>query len=116
VVAVETGSVAAEDELAIDAEVRLADISTRSVTELEQLGPFGMGNRRPILAASRVELAGPPRKMGEGERHLSLTLRQYGVTIRAVALRMNGPTSRRLRLNFSVCFQLVINRFNGQEQ
>ena len=44
-----------------------------------------MGNRRPILAASRVELAGPPRKMGEGDRHLALSLRQYGVTIRAVA-------------------------------
>ncbi len=107
-----------QDDLKIDAEVRLADINSRSVLELEQLGPFGMGNRRPILAASRVELAGPPRKMGEGERHLALTLRQYGVTIRAVAfgraewaeeLANAGP-------NFSVCFQPVINRFNGQER
>lgn len=106
------------DEIRIDAEVRLADINTRSVLELEQLGPFGMQNRRPILAASRVELAGPPKKMGEGERHLALTLRQYGVTIRAVAfgraewaeeLAAAGP-------NFSICFQPVINRFNGQER
>ncbi len=118
VVSTDTVLAAVEDELAIDAEVRLADVSVRSVTELEQLGPFGMGNRRPILAASRVELAGPPRKMGEGDRHLALTLRQYGVTIRAVAfgraewaeeLAACGP-------NFSVCFQPVINRFNGQER
>lgn len=117
VVSTQTAGVRLEDELHIDAEVRLADLNVRSVTELEQLGPFGMGNRRPILSASRVELAGPPKKIGEGERHLSLTLRQYGATIRAVAfgkaewaeeLAAAGP-------NFSVCFQPVINRFNGRE-
>jgi single-stranded-DNA-specific exonuclease len=117
-VAADANAPAPVDEIRIDAEVRLADINTRSVLELEQLGPFGMQNRRPILAASRVELAGPPKKMGEGERHLALTLRQYGVTIRAVAfgraewaeeLAVAGP-------NFSICFQPVINRFNGQER
>lgn len=118
VVSTENHSTATNDDLVIDAEVRLADITTRSVLELERLGPFGIGNRRPILAASRVELAGPPRKIGEGERHLALTLRQYGTTIRAVAfgraewaeeLAAAGP-------NFSICFQPVINRFNGQER
>ncbi|MFO0919640.1 MAG: single-stranded-DNA-specific exonuclease RecJ [Planctomycetaceae bacterium] len=107
-----------QDDLKIDAEVRLADVNTRSVLELEQLGPFGMGNRRPILAASRVELAGPPKKMGEGERHLSLTLRQYGVTIRAVAFG-RGEWAEEIAAagpDFSVCFQPVINRFNGQER
>ncbi len=118
IVTAEVGPTPAHDDLDIDAEVRLADISVRAVTELEQLGPFGIGNRRPILSAARVELAGPPRKIGEGERHLSLSLRQYGSTIRAVAfgraewaeeLAAAGP-------NFSICFQPVINRFNGQER
>lgn len=118
VVTAEVGPTPAHDDLDIDAEVRLADVSVRAVTELEQLGPFGIGNRRPILSAARVELAGPPRKIGEGERHLSLLLRQYGSTIRAVAfgraewaeeLAAAGP-------NFSICFQPVINRFNGQER
>lgn len=107
-----------DKELCIDAEVRLADITTRSVLELEQLGPFGIGNPRPVLAASRVELAGPPRKIGEGERHLAVTFKQYGSTIRGVAfgkgewadeLANAGPS-------FSICFQPVINRFNGQER
>jgi len=116
VVSTQTDNIPFEDDLSIDAEVRLGDLSVKSVTELEQLGPFGMGNRRPILSASRVELAGSPKKIGEGERHLSLTLKQYGSTIRAVAfgkaewaeeLAAAGP-------HFSVCFQPVINRFNGR--
>lgn len=116
VVASERASADVDDELVIDAEVRFADVNVRSVTELEQLGPFGVGNRRPILAASRVELAGPPRKIGEGERHLSLMLRQYGVTLRAVAFGRAEWADELAAADphFSICFQPVINRFNGQ--
>ncbi|MSR58536.1 MAG: single-stranded-DNA-specific exonuclease RecJ [Planctomycetaceae bacterium] len=104
-------------ELKIDAEVRLADLTVRAVTELDRLGPFGRSNPRPVLASSRVELAEAPRKMGEGERHLSLKLRHYGKTMRAVAFgkaewadqiaAVAGP--------ISISFAPSINRFRGQE-
>jgi single-stranded-DNA-specific exonuclease len=107
----------ADLELRIDAEVRLADLTLRAVTELDRLGPFGRSNPRPVLASTRVELAEPPRKMGEGERHLDLRVRHYGKVMRAIAFgrgewadeiaAVNGP--------FSVCFAANINRFRGQE-
>jgi single-stranded-DNA-specific exonuclease len=107
----------ADLELRIDAEVRLADLTLRAVTELDRLGPFGRANPRPVLASTRVELAEPPRKMGEGERHLDLRVRHYGKVMRAIAFgrgewadeiaAVNGP--------FSVCFAANINRFRGQE-
>ncbi len=107
----------ADLEVQIDAEVRLADLTLRAVTELERLGPFGRANPRPVLASTNVELAEPPRKMGEGERHLDLRLRHYGKIMRAIAFgrgewadeiaAVNGP--------FSISFAANINRFRGQE-
>ncbi len=104
-------------ELPVDAEVRLADVTYRAVRELDRLGPFGQKNPRPVFAASRIELAGPPRKMGEGERHLSLMVRQHGTTLRAIAFgrgewadeitAANGP--------LSISFAPMINRFRGRE-
>jgi single-stranded-DNA-specific exonuclease len=103
-------------ELRIDAEVRLADLTIKAVDELERLGPFGRANPRPVLASTRVELAEPPRKMGEGERHLNLRVRHYGKVLRAIAFgraewadeiaAVQGP--------FSICFAAGINRFRGQ--
>ena len=107
----------AEDvELAVDAEVRLQDITARAVEQLEHLGPFGAANGRPMFAASGVQLAAPPKKMGEGERHLSLLVRQHGESLRAVAFG-RGEWADEMAAhhgNFDICFQPVINRFRGQ--
>ncbi len=104
-------------EQLVDAEVRLADLTVKSINELELLGPFGAENRRPVFVASHCELAGAPKKMGEGERHLSLQVRHFGVTMRGIAFgkgewadeiaAVNGP--------ISICFQPTINRFRGRE-
>lgn len=106
-----------DGELRIDAEVRLADVSHRAVFELDQLGPFGSSNPRPIFAASSVELAETPRKMGQGEQHLSLKVRQFGTVLRAIAFG-RGEWADRIaaqQVPFSICFQPIINRFRGQE-
>lgn len=104
-------------ELAIDAEVLLSDITLRSVLDIQKLGPFGAANPRPIFVASNVELVSPPKKMGEGERHLSIFVRQFGQRMRGVAFGKadwademashDGP--------IAICFQPVINRFQGRE-
>jgi single-stranded-DNA-specific exonuclease len=108
----------AAGELSIAAEVRLADVTHKAIQDLEQLGPFGAENRRPLFAATEVELVGSPRKMGEGERHLSLLVRQFGTTLRGVAFgkadwadelaAAGGPVS--------ICFEPTINAFRGEER
>lgn len=107
-----------ESELKIDAEIRLADLNVRSITDLERLGPFGAHNPRPVFVASGVQFASPPKKMGEGERHLSIQVRQFGETMRGVAFgkgewadEMNQVTGP-----ISICFQPTINRFQGRER
>jgi single-stranded-DNA-specific exonuclease len=104
-------------ELAVDAEVSLADLTPKAVKELEDLGPFGCDHARPVFATSRVELAEPPQTMGNGDRHLSLKVRQAGKVMRAVAFgkaewakdlaACSGP--------ISVCFKPGLNRYRGYE-
>lgn len=104
-------------EVAIDAEVRLADLTYDAVTRIEQLGPFGAEHRRPVFSASRVDVVGQPSKMGEGERHLSLRVKHYGKVIRAIAFGQ-GEWADEIKAaggQISICFAPTINRFRGQE-
>ena len=108
---------AQDTEISIDAEISLADLTNRAVRELERLGPFGSEHDRPVFAATGIRLAEPPHKMGQGERHLSLKVKQSNKTMRAIAFgraewademsKCTGP--------ISLCFAPIINRFRGYE-
>lgn len=104
-------------ELKVDAEVLLGDITLRSVVELERLGPFGSANLRPVFVASGIELASPPKKMGEGERHLSIFVKQFNTKMRGVAFGKGEWADEMAQHNgpISICFQPTINRFQGRE-
>ncbi|MBW3539695.1 MAG: single-stranded-DNA-specific exonuclease RecJ [Planctomycetes bacterium] len=105
-------------EIRIDAEVRLADVHRHAVVELDRLGPFGCENPKPVFAATNVELVEPPRRMGEGEHHLSLRVRQYGTVLRAIAFgrgewadeiaKCGGP--------LSIGFTAGLNTYKGFER
>ncbi|MCA9040774.1 MAG: single-stranded-DNA-specific exonuclease RecJ [Planctomycetaceae bacterium] len=106
-----------EEELWIDAEVRLADCTFNAIRELDRLGPFGEKNPRPTFAATRVELAEPPRKMGAGERHLSITLHQHGKRVKAIAFGRGEWADEMAQIKgpLSVSFAVNINSFRGQQ-
>jgi single-stranded-DNA-specific exonuclease len=103
-------------ELRIDGEVIFSALTPTIVTEIERLGPFGHGNARPMLCASNVTLAEPPKPIGNSGRHLGLRLRQHNVTLRGVAFgggewaaelaHADGP--------INVAFRPVINTFAGR--
>ncbi|GAB4150041.1 MAG: single-stranded-DNA-specific exonuclease RecJ [Planctomycetaceae bacterium] len=104
-------------EQTVDAEVQLSEVTLRAVRELDRLGPFGQANTRPVFAATRVELAGPPKTMGDGGRHLSLKVRQYGAQLRAVAFG-HGNWAEEIAEHggpIDLCFSANINRFRGRE-
>src|SRR5262249_42464488 len=71
--------------LTLDAEIPLSSVTPGLVNALTHLEPYGSGNPRPLFLAGGVELVGEPRRMGGGERHLSLRVRQHGRQYRAVA-------------------------------
>ncbi len=102
--------------LKIDAEASLQTLTLRTVKQLEQLAPFGQANRRPTLCARGVSLGNPPKRMGRGEKHLSVTLQQNEVKLRAVAFNQAEwvePMSN-LEGPMDVAFRPVLNEYNGR--
>jgi len=102
-------------EVLIHAEVPLSQLTIRTVKQIDSLAPFGAGNPRPVLSATNVELAGA-KKIGGGERHVSVKLKQSQVTLRAVAFgqaewvdewaQYDGPVD--------IAFHPVLNNYNGR--
>lgn len=103
--------------LHVDAEVLLSEVTRRAVEELNYLGPFGEANPVPRFAATNVELVEPPRTMGEGDRHLSIRIRQHKTVMRAVAFGRGEWAEEIAAVNgrLSVIFAPVINSFRGFE-
>jgi single-stranded-DNA-specific exonuclease len=104
-----------ERPLEIDMEVPLAHLSLGTVEELEKLAPFGMGNSRPVFCSTGVRLAEAPTRMGNGERHLALKLRQHNVELRCVAFGGGEWADQLDHENgvFDFAFRPVINRHRG---
>jgi single-stranded-DNA-specific exonuclease len=103
-------------QLAIDGEATLAGLTLDTVTQMERLAPFGHANRRPLLCATGVSLAEPPRTIGGGARHLAMNLVQHGAKVRGVAfggaewLDHLPPPGQ----PFHVAFKPKINEFRGR--
>ncbi len=108
---------AADLELTVDAEVSLADLTLQAVRELEQLGPFGCQNHRPIFVTSQVDVPDPPQRMGGGERHLSLRVAAFGKSLRAIAFGKGDWAEEIAQVDgpISVCYTATLNRFRGHE-
>ncbi|WP_168566477.1 single-stranded-DNA-specific exonuclease RecJ [Crateriforma spongiae] len=102
-------------EIVIDAEAPLTQLTLETMKHIDMMAPFGAGNPRPILMARDIRLDQPARRMGGGDRHLTVTLRQGERTIRGVAFgcgdwcdelnACEGP--------IEVAFRPVINEFRG---
>lgn len=103
-------------DLDIDAESTIGQITVAMIRDLERLAPFGQSNPRPVLCALNVKLDQEVRTMGNEGRHLSLTLRQDSATIRAVAF--NKPEWLELlqdtEASYDFAFEPMVNEFRGR--
>ncbi len=102
-------------ELTIDVETPLAALTHQTVSQIEQLAPFGCGNRRPVMCTSQVRLASRPKRMGGVGRHLSVELEQHGVKLRGVAFGAGDREEELAAIGgpLSIAFKPVINTFRG---
>jgi single-stranded-DNA-specific exonuclease len=100
--------------LRIDAPLSLKAITPDLVRGLDSLGPFGMGNPRPIFHASPVEIVDGPRSIKE--RHLSMTFNQEGRRFRAIAWRAAEQADflDRNRAGVNLAFSLERNEYKGE--
>jgi len=106
-----------ERSLEIDAEVRLAELSLRTVEWLEKLEPYGIGNPKPVLLASDVSVVGTPRPVGSRENHLQIRFSQQETVVKAIGWNLAerfqslAPGDR-----CSIAFLPTINEWNGRRE
>jgi single-stranded-DNA-specific exonuclease len=102
-------------EIRVDAEASLGQLNLETVKQMQMLAPFGAGNPRPVLFCGNVELDEPAKRMGGGDRHLTVKLRQGDKVIRGVAFSA-GDWCDELNATdgpIEIVYRPVINEFRG---
>ena len=97
-----------------DLEVDLGDVTRDLAHYMQYVGPFGMGNPRPVFVARNVELTGPPGVVKD--EHLKLKLRQGGARLEAIGFRLSQrvpPASLGLG-PVDIVFQVDEREFRGR--
>ena len=101
--------------LTLDAEISFADLSLDVITELEGLGPFGVGNPTPTFLTSGVSVL-EVRPLGRTGDHLRFLLDHDGKTLYAKAWRKAGKLSRiDAGQKVDVAHRPEINTWNGRQ-
>lgn len=103
-------------EITLDMEVPLHILNFNFVRSLEVMEPFGLGNPTPLFLASNLAVVGEPRKVGNGERHLSFRVQQgSGAAMNAIAFEQGDRLEELLSDQRRCClaFTPILNNYNG---
>ena len=103
--------------LMLDAEVPLAALTPRLVQDLDRLEPYGADNREPMFLAGDLQVEGEPRRVGQGERHLSFRVRQGRTALKAIAFGMAERAGELMEGGGACClaFTPKINEWQGRQ-
>src|SRR5690606_20911999 len=101
-------------ELRLESLAELRQINEALVRDLDRLGPFGQGNRRPLLCCQGLTLAAAPRRVGKTGDHLQLQVRQGNSQFKAIAFNF-GEMFDQLKpgIHLNLAVEPTINEFNG---
>lgn len=101
-------------EISIDAEIELSEITPKFFRIIEQMGPFGPQNMKPIFKSNCVRDNGYGKKVGKEQDHLKLNLFQGDnkKTFGAIGFNL-GDKIDCVQNNFDVVYGLDENEWNG---
>ena len=102
-------------EIIIDSELELANITPKFFRVLQQMGPFGPQNMKPVFSTSSVRDNGYGKIVGSDKSHLKLNI-IYGAdhkTYNAIGFRM-GNKIELIKNDFDVAYSLDANEWNGR--
>jgi single-stranded-DNA-specific exonuclease len=101
--------------LVLDAEIPLAAVTPGLVDLIARLEPYGAGNPRPLLLAGPVQIAGEPRRVGGGDRHLRFRVRQENTSLPAIGFSLGDRLEELMSADgwCSLAFTPSINEWQG---
>ena len=98
--------------LNIDAQINLDDLNKDMVKSLNELEPFGEGNKNPIFAFKNLKIDSI-RALSNG-KHLKLTLKDNKNIVNAIGFNLgNLVTEYKIGDKVDIVGNLEINSFNG---
>ncbi|KPM31912.1 Single-stranded-DNA-specific exonuclease RecJ [Croceitalea dokdonensis DOKDO 023] len=103
-------------EITIDAKIELNQITPKLMRILKQFAPFGPGNMTPVFMAENVQDTGYGKGVGEGGKHLKLSVTQKGSKpMGAIGFNLGDSIGRIKKKNrFDIVFHLDENEWQGQ--
>ena len=107
-----------EQEIRIDLEIDLRDISGRLIRIIQQMAPFGPGNHAPVFLSKRLWDTGYAKRVGSGKEHLKATFYQReGQAIGAIGFNLGDKLELLKRGRpVDVVYALEANTWNGKTQ
>ena len=102
-------------EITIDANLELSDISPKFFRILQQMGPFGPQNMKPVFSTTSVRDNGYGKTVGADKSHLKLNI-IYGAdkkTYNAIGFGL-GNKMKFIQNNFDIAYSLDENEWNGR--
>ena len=102
-------------ELKLECLAELNSITHALVQDLHRLGPFGPGNRKPLLCCRDLELSLPARRVGKTGDHLQLHVRQGSSSIKCIAFNYAHLIDQlRQGVKIDLAVEPSINEYNGR--
>jgi single-stranded-DNA-specific exonuclease len=101
-------------ELVLDDEAPLSALTAGLVNDLDRLEPYGAENRKPLFLAGALRVEGEPRKVGQGERHLSFRVRQGATALKAIGWNMAERAGELMSAGGECCLAFTPRRNEWQ--
>lgn len=103
-------------EIHIDAEIALSQITPKLMRIIKQFAPFGPGNMTPVFMTKGVQDTGYCKGVGEGEKHLKLSVTQNGSKpIGAIGFNLGDKLYLvKNKQRFDLVFSIEENEWNGK--
>lgn len=102
-------------EIRIDIKIPFHELSPKLFRIIQQMAPFGPGNREPILCSEEVVDAGYSKKVGKNEDHLKLHMQQKdGIRMDGIAFNLGDHYAEiKSGRPFNIVYYLQENTWNG---
>ncbi len=102
-------------EIRIDASLELSDITPKFFRILQQMGPFGPQNMKPVFTTNSVRDNGYGKTVGEDKSHLKLNIINGAdqKTYNAIGFGL-GNKIKLIQNDFDIAYSLDENEWNGK--
>lgn len=100
-------------KLPMDVSLSVEDVTVEALTELMQLGPFGIGNPKPMFLFEDVTIVSK-RKIGSDNNHMKMELSSNGAMLESIGFQFGHLVDQLTEgVTASVAGELSVNEWNG---